>query len=66
MTTTAVRPEITKIAEQYFDENKADFVQSLAERVQAGIERSEGEKARGEFMDLATFEQNLYAIDLSK
>ena len=66
MKTTAVRPEIAKVAEQYFDENKADFVQNLAERVQAGIENAESQKARGEFMDLATFEQKLYAIDLSK
>ena len=66
MKTTVVSPEITKIAEQYFDENKAGFVQSLAESVQAGIENAESQKTQGEFMDLAIFEQKLYAIDLSK
>ncbi len=66
MPITAINPEITKVAEQYFDENREDFIQGLAERVQQGIERSEDEKSRGEFMDLNTFKQKLYAIDLIK
>ncbi|MGH1540680.1 MAG: hypothetical protein ACRBHB_09680 [Arenicella sp.] len=66
MSTITLNPEITKIAEQYFDENRDDFIQSLAQRLQQGIVRAEKEKANGEFMDLATFKQKLFAIDLTK
>ena len=65
MATTVLDPKITKVAEQYFDENRAMFIQSLAERVQLGIERAQQDKKHGRHMDLATFEKRLYELDLS-
>jgi len=66
MAVTTVNPQITKIAEQYFEENREQFIQSLAERVQQGMARAEEDKVQGKFMDLATFKKKLYALDLTK
>ena len=66
MAVTTVNPQITKVAEQYFEENRDEFIASLAQRVQQGMAQAEEDKAQGKFMDLATFKKKLYALDLTK
>ena len=70
MTITTVKPEITQFATQMYEEQqqyiRQNYIDSLAHRIQESLDQSEGEIERGEFMDMSTFKERLYAIDLSE
>ncbi len=61
MPTTAQRQEITRFAEEYYDENRDALVASLAEQIEHSIAIGEAQLKSGEHMDLATFKERLYA-----
>ncbi len=64
---TAIKdPQITELAERYFEENKTSFVENLAQEIETAMVCTEEEIKQGKFMDIKTFEQKLYSIDLSK